>query len=484
MLSTGSVADWPSESQRRRKEFLAFFTAGALSRGIRLPLVIAVHAALIVAANYLACWLRFDGNIPQVTVEAFIQTLPWLVLIRGLLFVPFGLYGGLWRYTSIWDLSRIVAAVLTSSVPLYLLVYQTLGPARFPRSIVIVDSLLLISFLGGVRLLRRVIQSAVRARDGRRVLIVGAGDAGDMIVREMRRGGGYQPIAFIDDDPAKVGRTIHGVTVLGTRDDLPAYRESHEAPGGPCRNAERRRRRPFAASSSGSRRSSCRSPRCPASTSWSMARSASSRSALWLSRICCRASRSRSNTEDVRTLSQGQARPRDGRWRVDRFGTVPSDRSARTGEPDPLRALREQPVRDHQRSRRPDAGATGPSNDRRRHRCQPCRSDLRGASSAPRVPCGRSQARSPDGGESLRSRQEQRAGHADRCRSCAAARGGAFRTDFHRQGGQSVERHGRDQAGGRADRAGHRATGIAERRASSPSGSATSSAATAASSPG
>ena len=76
--------------------------------------------------------------------------LPWLVVIRGLTFIPFRLYGGLWRYTGIWDLSRIVLAVFASSFALHLLVYRPLGPALYPRSLVIIDTLLLVSFLGGL----------------------------------------------------------------------------------------------------------------------------------------------------------------------------------------------------------------------------------------------------------------------------------------------------------------------------------------------
>jgi FlaA1/EpsC-like NDP-sugar epimerase len=177
--------------------------------------------ALIPTATYLAFWLRFDGNIAPEYIETYLRTLPWLFAIRGLTFFPFGLYGGLWRYTGIWDLTRIVLAVLTSSLLLHVFVYRELGSALYPRSIVIIDSLLLICFLGGVRLLWRILPSLVRAKTGRRVLIIGAGDAGDMIVREMRKSGGYEPVGFIDDDRAKLGRTIHGVKVLGTRVDLP-----------------------------------------------------------------------------------------------------------------------------------------------------------------------------------------------------------------------------------------------------------------------
>jgi FlaA1/EpsC-like NDP-sugar epimerase len=182
--------------------------------------VCSLHAILIGLSTYLACWLRFDGDIPTRVLANFWSILPWIILIRGLTFLPLGLYDGLWRYTSVWDLSRIVVGVFVSSVILHFLVYQPFGPAGFPRSIAIIDSILLISFVGGVRLVRRIILAMQRSAEGQRVLIVGAGDAGEMIVREMRRGGPYLPVGFIDDDPGKVGLTIHGVTVLGTRTDL------------------------------------------------------------------------------------------------------------------------------------------------------------------------------------------------------------------------------------------------------------------------
>jgi FlaA1/EpsC-like NDP-sugar epimerase len=186
----------------------------------RLSLTALADAGLILSATYAAFWLRFDGNIPPEYVATYIQTIPWLFSVRAVAFLSFGLYGGLWRYTGLWDLTRIVLAVATSSAILYLVVYRELGPAVYPRSIVAIDALLLVWFLGGVRVLWRLVPSVIRPRVGRRVLIIGAGDAGDMIVREMRKTGAYQPVGFIDDDPSKLGRTIHGVKVLGTRADL------------------------------------------------------------------------------------------------------------------------------------------------------------------------------------------------------------------------------------------------------------------------
>ncbi len=193
----------------------------SLLAAARFPLILATHLFLIALASYLALWLRFDGAIPAPVLATYVQLLPWVLLIRGLAFVPFGLYGGIWRYTSIWDLCRIVLAVAISSVVLYLVLYSPLGAEGYPRSIVIIDSVLLISFLGGVRLLWRLFPAAIRSTTrGHPVLIIGAGDAGEMIVREMQRSGTYWPVGFIDDDPVKAGRTIHGVKVLGTRNDL------------------------------------------------------------------------------------------------------------------------------------------------------------------------------------------------------------------------------------------------------------------------
>ena len=198
---------------------------------LRRPFIVGFHIVLIVLANYLAFWIRFDGVITDEVKSLFIEMIPWLVVIRGLTFVPLQLYKGLWRYTGIWDLRNVIVGVTGSTVLFYILVHWIFGVRGYPLSIFIIDSLLLIFLMGGVRLARRLYFGLKLASSGKQVLIYGAGDAGEMIVRAIRNNGGsydYQPIGFIDDDPSKVGRWIHGVPVLGPRDKMPGILQSNQ----------------------------------------------------------------------------------------------------------------------------------------------------------------------------------------------------------------------------------------------------------------
>ena len=188
----------------------------------RWPIVIAVHLILIGVANYLAFWLRFDGNIPDWAFEIFVQTLPFLVVILMLIFVPFRLYQGMWQYTSIWDLKNIVASSIVGMAVFYFAVRWGVGLERYPRSIYMLDTILLIGLLGGARLSRRVYRELGRSDPETRVVIYGAGDAGEDLVMALKNSPthGYKPIGFIDDYPRKAGLCIHGMRVLGGRQNL------------------------------------------------------------------------------------------------------------------------------------------------------------------------------------------------------------------------------------------------------------------------
>lgn len=188
----------------------------------RRPFIVLAHLAFVVVSNRWALLLRFDGAPPPEEVASHLQMLPWLIALRGMTFMVFRLYEGLWRYSGLWDLSQIIAAVGVSSAAFMVLVRSPLAPVGYPRSVVIIDALLLICILGGLRLSRRVYRAITRVRRDKHVLIFGAGDAGEMIVRDIKNNAyyGFEPIGFIDDDLSKVGRRIHGIPVLGTRDNL------------------------------------------------------------------------------------------------------------------------------------------------------------------------------------------------------------------------------------------------------------------------
>jgi len=197
----------------------------------RRPLIVGFHIVLIGLANYLAFWIRFDGVISDEDLGLMINMLPWLILIRGLTFVPLQLYKGLWRYTGIWDLRNVIMGVIGSGIVFYVVVHWIFGLRNYPVSIFVIDSLLLIFFIGGSRLTRRLYHAVRQVGQGKQVLIYGAGDAGEMIVRDMKNHAAlyhYQPLGFIDDDPNKSGQRIHGVPVLGRRDKMPQILQTHE----------------------------------------------------------------------------------------------------------------------------------------------------------------------------------------------------------------------------------------------------------------
>jgi len=187
----------------------------------RRALVITFQAALVVLSNYAAFWLRFDGDIPYAETMVFYRMIGWIVAIRVLMFLPFKLYEGLWRYTGIWDLLSIIKSVLGSSLIIYALIHGIYRQSAYPRSVYIIDSILLVCLMGGARITRRFYREIMSSKHGKRVLIFGAGDAAEMIVRDMKKYGEYVPVGFVDDDATKVGQRIHGVAVLGTRHDLP-----------------------------------------------------------------------------------------------------------------------------------------------------------------------------------------------------------------------------------------------------------------------
>jgi len=171
---------------------------GALVR-YRRVLIIAVQLLLVAVSNRAAFALRFDSRMPMWAALAFWQMLPVLLFVRGVTFMPFRLYEGLWRYTSIYDLRALIGGVAASSLLFWAIVRSPFG-VPYPRSILLIDPLLLLLLLGGIRLTRRMVAEFSRMRPSKRVLIFGAGSAGELIVRDIKsdRASDYQPVGLME----------------------------------------------------------------------------------------------------------------------------------------------------------------------------------------------------------------------------------------------------------------------------------------------
>lgn len=190
-------------------------------RRLFIVLVLLIQA---VVSNYLAFIIRFDSLLSPVYLQKFLAYLPLLLLIRLVCILLTGLHKGLWRYASISDLIKIINSTTIGSLLFLLIVKYLLGDTDYPRSILVLDWLIFITISGGNRLFIRVFREyMIEGPSRKNVLIIGAGDVGEMIVREMKnkRESAYSPIGFIDDDIQKKGSTIHGIPILGNSDMLP-----------------------------------------------------------------------------------------------------------------------------------------------------------------------------------------------------------------------------------------------------------------------
>ncbi|MGB9880668.1 MAG: polysaccharide biosynthesis protein, partial [Anaerolineae bacterium] len=199
----------------------------------RRPVTVAIHAALVVIAYLLAFLLRFDFRLPPEQWALFLQTLPMLLLLRMAAFAWFHLYQGMWRYVSMTDILAILKAATLGSLLFIAGVLAFFGYG-FPRSVLLLDWVLCLALVGGVRLALRALREAnprYRPVGGRRALIVGAGDAGEMLLREIERSVtlNYQVVGLVDDDPQKQGARIHGIQVVGTVERLPDLCRSLQA---------------------------------------------------------------------------------------------------------------------------------------------------------------------------------------------------------------------------------------------------------------
>lgn len=196
--------------------------------------------ALLFAVAYSVSFKARLETIDAPQLQTLLITLPMVVLLKLAIFHYVGSYRSIWRYSSLTDLQELFRGAFFGCAGIVFLDFLLPEPLAIPRSIPLIDLALSIVLTGALRMSVRVVHESsspflrtlplparligVRSRaNARRALVFGAGDAGEMMVREMLRSQrmDYEPLGFVDDDPSKRGQSIHGVLVLGGRDDVP-----------------------------------------------------------------------------------------------------------------------------------------------------------------------------------------------------------------------------------------------------------------------
>ncbi len=183
-------------------------------------------AALAWGCAYL---LRFNFELPPHFQGEFWSTLVWVVPLQSAVFWSFGLYRGIWRYASVADLRRIFFAVIAATALISLILGLFRVNVIVPRSVLVIDPILLILVMGGSRLLYRMWKENLLYGgfhlQGEPVLVLGAGSAGIGLAKELARSSEWHQVGFLDDDAHKQGRTLNGIKVLGKLNSLPYWAE-------------------------------------------------------------------------------------------------------------------------------------------------------------------------------------------------------------------------------------------------------------------
>ncbi len=191
---------------------------------------ILLDVLLLCLSQLFSYLIRFEGNIPDYMMQVLALSIVPIVAVKIIVFRFFNLYRGMWRYTGITDLKNIILASLVSTVIVILAILFGFHFEGFSRSVYVMDMILTIFLVGASRLAIRLFYSSrypmggiIPGRgDRKKIIIIGAGNAGEQLLREIEydRGINYRVIGFLDDDSNKRGKLIHGVPILGGVDEM------------------------------------------------------------------------------------------------------------------------------------------------------------------------------------------------------------------------------------------------------------------------
>ena len=199
---------------------------------LRRPIIIALHLVLVISAYIIAFYLRFDFQIANNYWQLILKTLPVFVCIKMIILGYFGLYSGLWRYASVDDIWRILKANVLATLCFIFAVFFLHTLSGFPRSIFVLDFILCFSFISGIRFGNRLARERFRPQHKtkrKKALIVGAGEAGVMVLKESQINPrtNLEIVGFIDDDRRKKNLRLQGINILGGCRDIPSIAEEY-----------------------------------------------------------------------------------------------------------------------------------------------------------------------------------------------------------------------------------------------------------------
>ncbi|MFY9385643.1 MAG: nucleoside-diphosphate sugar epimerase/dehydratase [Dethiobacteria bacterium] len=208
-----------------------------MSRSRWRLLLVLIDAVLVSAALYIALYLRFDGMIPVKYMLAYRQLVPFFTIVLLLSFYLFGLYNRLWQYASVGELVSITASITTATIVNFLILFNSARDGSFllPRSVPALHWMATILLIGfsrfSWRFLRGILFKNRKPGEEKYVLIVGAGDAGATLVRELKQRryrDNLIPVGFVDDNPTKQRMGMFGLPVLGRREDIPRLVQKYD----------------------------------------------------------------------------------------------------------------------------------------------------------------------------------------------------------------------------------------------------------------
>jgi UDP-GlcNAc:undecaprenyl-phosphate GlcNAc-1-phosphate transferase len=216
-LAGVKVYDEDDEAKAARDNRLTAFLVDVSYK--RRIFEVLLDVVLIILSYYSAYALRFGSFSQTGAWMVFLRTLPVLVFVKMAAFLAMGVYRGIWRYTSIDDLVVFAKANLLGSIGSVLVILFAFRFEGVSRAVFVLDAMLMLMMLAASRMAFRLFRQVLpvsNTRPGRRVLIYGAGDAGELLLRELinNRELQYAPVGFLDDDPNKKGKVIHGLRVF------------------------------------------------------------------------------------------------------------------------------------------------------------------------------------------------------------------------------------------------------------------------------